>query len=121
MKGRVFLVHWKSSETSEYKKELKREGWVVDAESQNVMRAFERIKRNKPDAVVINLNRSPHRGREVGFTLKAIKMTNRLPVVFIGGHLEDKKQARKEVPKAVITTRKKLNETLDKYSQEEKE
>ncbi len=118
MKGRVFLVHWKSSETYKYAKDLKNEGWVVDTESQNVMRAFERIKRNKPDAVVINLNRSPKLGREVGFTLKAIKMTTHLPVVFVGGHITAQKNTRKMVPNAIFSTKKELYKTLDRYSKE---
>ena len=119
LKGRVFLVHWKSSESSKYAKKLKKEGWVVEAESQNVMRAFDRIKENKPDAVVIYLNRRPKKGREVGFTLKAIKVTNNLPVVFVNGQENAKKNTRKRVPKAIFSTSKELNETLDKFSKKE--
>jgi DNA-binding response OmpR family regulator len=119
LKGRVFVVNWKSSETSKYKKELKKEGWVVEAESKNVMRAFERIKRNQPDAVVIYLNRSPKRGREVGFTLKSINMTKRLPVVFVTGLDSKKKRTKKVVPKALFSTSKELPRTLEKFSHDD--
>ncbi len=121
MKGNVFLVHWKSSETRKYAKDLKKEGWVVEAESHNVMRAFERIRRNQPDAVVIYLNRSPNLGREVGFTLKAIKMTHHLPVVFVTGHNKVKERTRERVPKAIFATSEELPKKLEKYSKDEEE
>jgi len=119
LKGRVFLVHWKSSEVGKYSKGLRKDGWLVEAESRNVMRAFERIKRNKPNAVVIDLNHRPERGREMGFTLHSIKVTNDVPVVFVDGHEEVKKKAIKSVPKAVFSTSEELNKTLEKYSKPE--
>jgi hypothetical protein len=119
MKGRVFVVHWRPSETRKYVKKLRNEGWVVAAESQYVKRAFERIKQYNPDAVVIYLNRSPKRGREVGFILKAIKMTEKLPIVFVNGHDKVKKWTRKKVPKAVFSNSQELNKALEKYSRED--
>ena len=119
MKGRVFVVHWRSSETRKYANKLKDEGWVVEAESGNTMRAFERIKKNQPDAVVIYLNRQPKRGREVGFTLKAINMTKKLPVVFVNGHEKVRKRTKKRVPKAIFSTSDELPKTLEKYSKDE--
>jgi len=121
LKGRVFIVHWKSSETSKYAKKLKREGWVVEAESQNVMRAFDRIKENKPDAVIIYLNRRPKKGREVGFTVKSIKMTNHLPVVFVNGQENARKNTQRRVPNAIFSTSKELNEALDRVCKKEEE
>jgi DNA-binding response OmpR family regulator len=121
MKGSVFVVHWKSSETRKLTRELKKEGWVVEAESQNVMRAFERIKRKQPNAVVIYLNRKPKRGREVGFTLKSIKMTNHLPVVFVTSQDIKKKWAKKRVPEATFVNADELNKTLEKYCKVEEE
>ena len=116
MKGRVFIVHWRSSETRKYVRKLKEDGWVVAAESEYTDRAFERIKSYQPDAVVIYLNRNPKRGREVGFTLKSIKMTNHLPIVFVNGHTKIKNWTRKRVPKAIFSNTKELNETLERYS-----
>ena len=119
MKGRVFLVNWRPSETHKYAKQLKEEGWIVAAESKYVRRAFDRIKKIQPDAVVIYLNRSPRRGSEVGFSLKAIKMTNHLPVVFVNGHNKIRNWTRKRVPKAIFSTTRELNKTLEKYSKKD--
>ena len=119
MKGRVFVVHWRLSETRKFVKKLKEEGWSVTAESEQVRRAFERIKGLQPDAVVIYLNRLPKRGREVGFTLKAIKMTNHIPIVFVNGHSKIKKWASKRVPDAIFSTSKELSKTLERYSKDE--
>lgn len=119
LKGSVFVVHWKSSETGKVAKNLKKEGWIVETESRYINRAFDRIRKSQPDAVVIYLNRSPKRGREVGFTLKAIKLTQHLPVVFVNGRDKTKERTKERVPEAVFSTSDELNKTLDKYSKEE--
>ncbi len=118
LKGSVFIVHWKSSETNKYAKNLKKEGWIVETESQCGMRAFERIKRDRPDAVVIYLNRLPKRGREIGFTLKKIKMTSNLPVVFVTSREKKMKKTFERLPDAIFSTPKELNKKLEKLSKE---
>jgi len=120
LKGSVFVVHWKSSETGKVAKNLKKEGWVVETESRYINRAFDRIRKSQPDAVVIYLNRSPKRGREVGFTLKAIRLTQHLPVVFVNGHDKVRERTKERVPEAIFSSSDELNKTLEKYSKEEK-
>jgi CheY-like chemotaxis protein len=119
LKGRLFLVNWKTSETRKYVKELKKEGWVATGESLNTRRAFERIKMFQPDAVVIYLKRKPKLGREVGFTIKAINITKRLPVVFVTSHDLKKRWTKKRVPKAIFSTSEELPKTLEKYSKDD--
>jgi len=120
LKGSVFVVHWKSSETGKVAKNLKKEGWVVETESRYINRAFDRIRKSQPDAVVIYLNRSPKRGREVGFTLKAIRLTQHLPVVFVNGRDKVRERTKERVPEAIFSSSDELNKTLEKYSKEEK-
>lgn len=121
MKGRVFLVHWNSKEARKKANELRDEGWIVECETNDSNSAFTRIKNRQPDAVVINLDRWPSHGCEVGFTLKAIKITRRLPVLFVDGDKGSKKQARERVPKARFTKSKELPKRLEKYSKSDEE
>ena len=118
LKGSLFIVNWKSSETNKYAQALKKEGWIVETESQYAMRAFERIKRNRPDAVVIYLNRLPKLGREIGFKLKKIKMTNDLPVIFVTSREKKMKRTFERVPDAFFSTLKELHKKLEKLSKE---
>lgn len=121
LKGRLFYVHWNSSEIRKYAKDLRKEGWNVETEAHDGGRAFQRIRANLPDAVVINLDRLPAHGREIGFTLQAIKITDTVPVVFVDGEPKDREKTLDRVPNAVFATSEDLDKTLDKYSKEEEE
>jgi len=56
-----------------------------------------------PDAVVLDLDRLPSHGREVGTMLRDSKSTRHLPLVFAGGAPEKVARIRGELPDAVFT------------------
>jgi chemotaxis response regulator CheB len=120
LKGKLFLVHWDSKETRGIAKDLKRDGWIVNTECKNGGRAFERIKRNPPDVVVINLSQSPSHGREIGFTLKNINMTKKIPVVFADADEKVKEITVERVPNALFSTTEELNDIVEKYKNKKK-
>lgn len=88
MKGRAFLVHWDVARAQERARQLEAGGWQVAVESEDGGRAYQRIKAEQPDVVVVDLSRKPSHGREVGRSLRQVKATRGLPIVFVGGEGE---------------------------------
>lgn len=54
------------------------------------------------DAVVIDLNRLPSHGREIGILLRGSKSTRHLPLVFLGGVEEKVARVQAELPDAAF-------------------
>lgn len=82
----VRLICWNSADAAARAAELRRAGYLVVADppqaSGGMIRAFRELA---PDAVVIDLDRLPSQGRELGLGLRASKSTCHLPLIFAGG------------------------------------
>jgi CheY-like chemotaxis protein len=66
------------------------------------------------DAVVIDLNRRPSRGKEVAIALRGAKSTRHIPIVFVEGAPEKVEAIRQLLPDAVYTIWPKLPAALKK-------
>jgi DNA-binding response OmpR family regulator len=98
MKGRIFLIHWPSSEAREHANQLRVQGWQVDIETEDD--PVKEILADPPDVVVIYLTRTPSHGRKTAQALRASKSGRDLPIVFVGG-----KEKRLPRPKPKCQTR----------------
>jgi CheY-like chemotaxis protein len=104
MKGKAFIIHWNVQEAEKYAQHLYEDGWSVEFEAVDGRRAFDLIKEDQPDVVVIYLSRIHVQGRAVAADLRESSETEKIPIVFVDGKQKAVKKALEEVPGAVATT-----------------
>lgn len=80
------LVCWNQADIERHATELRRAGYRVVADPlANPGGAIRYFRELNPDAVLIDLDRLPSHGRELGMSLRASKSTCHLPLIFAGG------------------------------------
>lgn len=97
---RLRLYHWNAAEGEARAAELRGFGYEA-----TLCSAFDPscLRAEPPDAVVIDLRRSPSQGREVGATLRRRKAMRAVPLVFVEGDPEKTARVRSLLPDAVYT------------------
>lgn len=81
----IYLVHPDESAADKVAGELKKAGLSVYHEAENVDLASRMIKQNPPSAIVIFLTSRSEEGMEMAEGLKRNRVTENIPVVFVGG------------------------------------
>ncbi len=104
MKGKVFIVDFDLGTVDGHAEHLFNDDWEVFTESVDSRRAFDLIKRDKPDVVVIYMSRMAPYGRALAADLKDNEETNEIPVVFVDGKEKEIQKALKDVPGSIATT-----------------
>ena len=112
MSGRVFLAEWNPVTARSRAAALRARGWKVEWEAEDSWRAYASIRRQPPDAVVIDLGCKPADGRTLGRTLRYGPALRDVPVLFIDGDMHSRELARKAVDGALFTGSADLGETL---------
>ena len=112
MSGRVFLATWNPATARTRAAELQARGWQVDWEAGDGLRAYSSIRRQVPDAVVIDLAHNPADGRTLGRTLRYGSVLRQVPVLFVDGDAHNRELARKAVDGALFAGSADLGETL---------
>src|SRR5271170_6732849 len=103
-KPSVRLVSWNDDLARERARELIALGFNVDARSlRDCGGIVGHFRDAAPDAVVLDLDRLPSHGREVGVMLRDSKTTRHLPLIFAGGAPDKVERIRGELPDAVFT------------------
>lgn len=116
MSKKIFLFHWNQTEAAEKAELLSAAGWDVTCESSDGVRGCKAVKADRPDVVVIDLNRLPSHGRETALYLKSTKATSEIPIIFVDGEPETVAKIKAKIPDATYTTSKKLNSILTKLA-----
>jgi hypothetical protein len=101
--SRVVLFHWNAPEAEERAESLRRAGFVPSVVTGDGGAALVAIRREPPDAFVIDLARLPSHGREVGLALRSYRDTRRVPIVYVGGEGEKVERIRSLLPDATYT------------------
>jgi hypothetical protein len=101
--GRVRLIHWNTEEAQQKATLLECAEFDVVLEPQDPPAALREMRENPPLAVVIDLSRSPTRGRDMGLAIRHYKATRSIPLVFVAGDLEKVARVRKSLPDAAYT------------------
>jgi len=100
----IRLVSWNDDNARMRERELTQLGFSVDASSLlGVGGVVGHFRDAAPDAVVLDLDRLPSHGREVGIMLRDSKSTRHLPLIFAGGDPQKVERIRGELPDAVFT------------------
>lgn len=103
MKGKAFVVDWDLGAVDEHAGHLFEDGWEVMTESVDSRRAFDLIKREKPDVVVVYLSHMAAYGRALAADLKRRDETREIPVLFVDGQEKEVAKALQEVPDSIAT------------------
>ena len=96
---RIRLIHWNPREGGELVERLRREGFDVEA-GPVTLAALRALNREPPAALVVDLTRSPSRGRDVAVLLRRQKGTRAVPLIFLGGGRDKVRPIRKLLPDA---------------------
>lgn len=109
----VRLVCWNDELAQQHAREITKLGYRVEAGSLRGSSAFiSHFRDLKPAAVVIDLDRLPSHGREIGVVLRSSKTTRHIPLVYVGGEEEKVARIRNELPDAAFTSWQKLSAAL---------
>ena len=100
----VRLVCWKEDRARELAVELETAGFAVDAKALDGP-ALRALGRSPPDAVVIDLDRLPAQGRDVGVLLRTTAGSRHTPLVFVDGTEAKVARSREVLPDASYTSR----------------
>jgi CheY-like chemotaxis protein len=112
-KPRICLVCWDETLRDQHAAELTRAGFAVTAMPRDKTGGVIGYTRHlAPSAVVIDLDRLPSRGREVGMSLRASRSTRHIPIVFAGGPPEKIPRLKTELPDATYSGWDKLSAAL---------
>lgn len=108
----IRLIHWNKDEAKARAEILRAAGYDVYYKMQ-VGPGFLRDLRTKPPAaIVIDLDRLPSHGRDVGVGIRSSKATRHTPLVFVGGEPEKVARVKKLLPDAAYTSWKKIRGAL---------
>jgi hypothetical protein len=109
---RIRFIHWKPSEAEERVSLLDMTGFEVEFEpfSNEVMQVD---RKSPPEVLVIDLNRLPSQGRDLGIAYRTYKGTRGCSIVFVGGDPRKVDAIRKILPDAIYTTWLKIEDAVN--------
>jgi len=97
---RVLLIHLNAGEGAQRAQSLRAAGHDVTVIVPQGLKFLRDVRRDPPDAIVVDLERLPSVGRDIGLALRMSKSTRYLPMVFAGGAAEKVASIRKLLPDA---------------------
>lgn len=100
---RVRLIHWNAQEAEDCIRVLEAAHCRVEY-SEFSPKVLTSLSRDAPDAIVIDLNRMPSQGRDLGVNLRMKKATRHIPLIFVGGERDKVARIREMLGDAVYTT-----------------
>jgi len=110
---RVRYIHWNNEESEERANRIRSVGFEVD-HSPISPSALKQLRGNPPDAVMIDLERLPAQGRDMGVALRSYKTTRHVPLVFVGGIPKKVLRVKELLPDAVFTPWSRIRSALKK-------
>jgi CheY-like chemotaxis protein len=109
----VQVIHWKPEEAGELVEACHAAGFEAECNPSPDGTSVTRLFRARvPDAVVIDLNRLPSHGREVGVWLRQTKKTRHVPIVYVDGEPDKVERIRSMLPDATFTTAARVRAAL---------
>lgn len=106
--ARVRIIHWKAAEAGPLIEACRACGHEVEFDDLPFPVLAKTIRKDQPDALVIDLTRLPSHGREAAMAIRRTKYSRHIPIVFVDGEPEKVQAVRQQLPDATFTTRKQL-------------
>jgi hypothetical protein len=100
---RVLLIHWCETEGEERARYLRAAGYDAERLAPRGGSDLRALRRNVPDAFVIDLSRLPSQGRAVAVELRRQKATRCVPIVFASGEPAKVDPIRRLLPDAIYS------------------
>jgi hypothetical protein len=108
----VRLIHWNAEEAEERANRLQAVGYEVVYALMDPA-GLREMRKNPPDAIVIDLSRLPSQGRDFGMSIRKYKSTRHVPLVFMDGDPEKVKKVKSVLPDAIYTNWSKIQASLE--------
>jgi CheY-like chemotaxis protein len=109
---RVRLINGSSADAAQRIRDLEDAGYRVVHDDNVGPASLRAIRDDPPDAVVIDLSRTPSRGRDFALALRHHSGTRRVPIVFAGGDPSNVVRVKKLLPDAVYTPWSRIRSSL---------
>ncbi len=100
---RVRLIHFNAERAQQRADKLRAAGYAVVAEPMSGPADLKKLRRDPPDAVVIDLSRRPSGGRDIAVALRACASTRRVALVFVDGQPAWEERISELLPDAAFT------------------
>jgi hypothetical protein len=100
----IRLVSWKEEEGRAKERRLGELGYQVIYEAADAGKLLKILKEDRPEALIIDLSRSPAQGRDLGVALRVRASTRHIPLVFAGGAEEKVERVKSVLPDAEFTS-----------------
>ena len=100
---RIRLIHWDASAAAERGEYLQSIGFKTVHEPLTPA-GLRELRKDPPDAIVIDLSRVPSQGRDMSLGLRKHGATRNVPLVFVGGDPEKVSRIKDLLPDAIYTT-----------------
>ena len=100
---RIRLIHWHAATAEERGELLRSEGFEV-VDNPLTPAGLRDLRKDPPDAIVIDLSRAPSQGRDMALGLRKHGATRNAPLVFVGGDPEKVSRIKDLLPDATYTT-----------------
>jgi len=100
MTKKIRLVAWRDDEGKLRASELAESGQPVEYVASEGGALLKELKEDPPEALIIDLSRSPAHGRDLAVALRIHKGTRHVPLVFAGGLPEKVARVREVLPDA---------------------
>jgi CheY-like chemotaxis protein len=110
---RLHLIHWRTDEAEKRARKLEDAGYKVVVECDQGNAILRKLRKNVPDAVVIDLSRMPSYGRDVAVGIRMGKTTRNVPVVFVEGEPGKADKIKQLLPDAAYARWDSIIESLD--------
>lgn len=101
--GHIRLIHWNAVEGNQRAGELRLAGHQVDYQAAFGPLDLRGLRERPPDAFVIDLARTPSKGRDVALALRQQKATRAVPLIFVEGDPKKTARVRELLPDAFYT------------------
>ena len=98
----IRLIHWHAEGAGERAALLEALGHQVDSETPAGPVLLRALRDDPPDALVIDLDRLPAQGRDLGIAVRSQSATRTIPLVFVGGLPAKVEKVRALLPDAVF-------------------
>jgi hypothetical protein len=101
---RIHLACWDAAECARRATLLRAAGYRVATDPLSSIKEIRALRDDPPAAVLIDLSRTPSRGRDVGIAIRHQKPTRQVALVFVEGEPEKVARVREILPDAGYTS-----------------
>lgn len=102
--SRVRLIHRDPQAARRHARPLRSSGHTVDTAPFEGPATVRAIRADPPDVLILDLDRAPSHGRDIGVAMRSAKRTRGIPLVFAGGEPDKVDRVREILPDATFTS-----------------